>query len=425
MHRRRSLSLVFALVILLAATFGVRSPVARAEPPSGAEAVIAWNAIARRASITVAAQPIPHAQVSLAYVQAAVYDAVVAIEGRYQPYAAALGPHPDASLPAAVAAAAYRVLLHYFPAQQAALDADYAAALLAIPDGPPKDEGVAVGEAAAAALIALRQGDGLAANTGFTMPAPGPGVWQLPAGQNALTPWMGHLRPFLIERADQFRPGPPPALDSAAYAADYAEVKAYGGTVSAVRSAEQMDAARFWSTNPIAQNNIAYQDLARARVFDAAQTARLFAMGNLVGADALIACFDAKYHYLFWRPQFAIPAGDNDGNPATQGDPSWTPLVGTPPHPEYPSAHGCNTAAQAEVYAAVLGTNRIAVDIRSAAPGLVRPTRHFARVIDLVQEIQNARIWGGLHYRSSAVAGVNTGRKVAHEALKHYFLPVR
>jgi hypothetical protein len=425
MSRTRSLALVFALLVLLTTAFGARAPVARAEPPSGAEAVIAWNVIARRAAFAVAAQPVPHVQVSLAYVHAAVYDAVVAIEGGYQPYAVKLGPNPNASVPAAVAAAAHTVLVHYFPAQQAALDADYTAALAAIANGTSKVDGIAIGQAAAAALLARRQGDGLGVDIGFTMPAPAIGVWQLPTGQNPQTPWMSRLRPFLIERPDQFRAGPPPALDSAAYAADYAEVKAYGGSVSALRTAEQTDAARFWSAHPIVQNNIAYQDLARAHGFNAVQTARLYAMGNLVGADASIACFDAKYHYLFWRPQFAIPAGEGDGNPATVGDPAWTPLVATPPHSEYPSGHGCNNGSQAEVYAAVLGTSRIEVDITSTTAGLMRPTRHFARVNDLVQEIQNVRIWSGLHYRSSAEAGVNTGRKVVHFALKRYFLPTR
>jgi hypothetical protein len=425
MNRTRSLALVFALLVLLTTAFGARAPVAHAQPASGSEAIIAWNVIARRAAIDVAAQPVPHAQVSLAYVHAAIYDAVVAIKGGYQPYQVRLARLPDASLDAAIASAAYHVLVYSFPAQQPALDADYAAALAAVADGAPKTAGIAVGQAAAAGLIALRQGDGLGADIGFTMPTPAIGVWQLPANQNPQTPWMSRLRPFLIKHPDQFRPGPPPRIGSRAYARDYAEVKDYGGTVSALRTAEQTDAARFWAFHPIAQNNIAYQDLTRAHGFDAVQTARLYAMGNLVGADASIACFDAKYHYLFWRPQFAIPQGDSDGNPATVGDPTWTPLIANPPHAEYPSGHGCNNASQAEVYAAVLGTRRIEVDITSATPGLMQPTRHFAHVKDLVQEIQNVRIWGGLHYRSAAEAGVEVGRKVADYALKRYFLPTR
>jgi hypothetical protein len=149
------------------------------------------------------------------------------------------------------------------------------------------------------------------------------------------------------------------------------------------------------------------------------------AMGNLVGADALIGCFDAKYHYLFWRPQFAIPQGDSDGNPQTVGDASFVPLLGTPPHPEYPSAHSCYTAAQAEVFVEVLGTQRIELELTSTAPNVLQRTRHYENANDLVQEIIDARVWGGIHYRESDVKGALLGRKVAHWALDRYFLPVR
>jgi hypothetical protein len=422
MRRSRHLVSVLALAALLVAMLCTRTPLARAAPSSGAEAVFAWSAIARRA-FTTARQSAPHSQLSMAYVHAAVYDAVVAIEGGYQPYAATLGAHTAASVPAAVAAAAHDTLVHTFPAQQPGLDADYAAALAAIPSGAAKGDGIAVGQAAAAALIALRQDDATIIASSYTLPAPGLGVWQIPAGQTPVTPWMGRIRPFLLERPDQFRPGPPPVLDSAAYARDYAEVQAYGGSASSVRTPAQADAARFWTTQPVVQNNIAYEAIARAHDFSAVEIARLFAMGNLIGTDAAIACYDAKYQYVAWRPQYAIPAGDSDGNPATAGDLTWTPLVATPPHPEYPSGHGCNNGSQVEVYAALLGTNRIEVDLTSTAPGVVQTTRHFARVTDLVQEIINVRIWGGIHFRSSCVAGINTGRKVAHYALKRFFLP--
>jgi hypothetical protein len=155
------------------------------------------------------------------------------------------------------------------------------------------------------------------------------------------------------------------------------------------------------------------------------QAARLFAMGNLVGADALIACFEAKYHYLFWRPQFAIPRGDTDGNPATAGDPTWKPLLGTPTHPEYPSGHGCLTGAEAEVFAAFLKTNRIDLDLTSTVPNLLQSTRHYDSVADLTQENMNARVWGGIHFRDATIKGVALGRKVANWALKRYFLPER
>ncbi len=359
----------------------------------------------------------------ISFAQAAVYDAVVAIEGGYQPYMLNLAQRPGASIDAAVAAAAHDVLVHYFPAQQAALDTDYANALAAIPDGAVKDAGIAVGQEAAAGIIALRQGDGLEADIGFTMPPPSPGVWQLPAGQTPQTPWVSKVRPFMLESPDQFRPGPPPELTSSEWAAEFNETKDMGRSDSPYRAAQQTDVARFWSTNVGVQCNTAFKQITLDRGLDAVQAARLFALGNLVGADALIACFDAKYHYLFWRPQFSIPLGDTDRNPDTVSDPTWKPLLATPNHPEYPAAHGCLTSAEAEVFAAFLGTRQINIDVTSTVPNLLHATRHFDSVEDLVQEIINARVWAGIHYRESDVKGVIIGRKVAHWTLQRYFLP--
>jgi hypothetical protein len=348
---------------------------------------------------------------------------VVAIEGGYQPYQVRLAQLPAASVDAAVATAAHHVLLHYFPAQQAALDADYAIALATIADGPPKDAGIAVGQATAAGIIARRQGDGFEADIGFTMPAPAPGVWQLPEGQAPLIPWASKLRPFLLRSPDQFRSGPPAALNSRTWAADFNEVKTIGRLDSPSRTAEQTDVALFWTTQPIVQFNSVFKQIALQRHLNAVQAARLFAMGNLVGADAEIACFDAKYHYLFWRPQFAIPQGDTDGNPATAGDPSWKPLLTTPTHPEYPSSHSCLTAAVADVLTDFLGTQRINIDVTSTVPNLLHATRHFERADDLVQELMNARVWGGIHFRDATIKGGALGSKVARWTLKRSFRP--
>jgi hypothetical protein len=425
MSLNRFIVVLVALAALATPTFAHHPASAQAATPTSPAAIITWNGIARRAAIQVAGQSTAHAMASIAFAQAAVYDAVVAIEGGYQPYQVRLAGLPEASLDAAVATAAYRVLLHYFPAQQTALDADYAAALAAVPDGPAKVAGVAVGQATAAGLIARRQGDGLEADIGFTMPAPAPGVWQLPAGQNPMTPWASKLRPFLLRSPEQFRPGPPLALSSRAWAADFHEVKTIGSLSSPSRSAEQTDIARFWTTNPVVQYNVAFEELALSRNLDAVQTARLFAMGNLVGADALITCFDAKYTYLFWRPQFAIPQGESDGNPATIGDPAWKPLVGTPPHAEYPSGHGCLTGAEARVFAAFLGTKRINLELTSTAPNVQQPRRRYERASDLTQEVMNARVWGGIHFRDSMNKGMALGEKVADWTLKRYFLAER
>jgi PAP2 superfamily len=400
-----------------------RHPISEpATTPSSPAAVITWNGIARRTAIQVAGQTTAHAMASIAFVQAAVYDAVVAIKGGYQPYQVRLGQLPEASLDAAVATAAHHVLAHYFPTQQAALDIDYATALAAVPDGPAKAAGIAVGQATAAGMIARRQGDGLEGDIGFSMPAPGLGVWQLPAGQNPMTPWAAKLRPFMLRSPDQFRPDRPAALTSRVWAADFNEIKAIGSIDSPSRTAEQTDIARFWTTNPVVQYNAAFEQIATDRGLDTLQTARLFAMGNLVGADALIACFDAKYTYLAWRPQFAIPLGDSDGNPATVGDPNWKPLLGAPPHPEYPSGHGCLTGAEAEVLASFLGTNRINLDLTSTVPNLLQPKRHYERVADLTQEVMNARVWGGIHFRDATIKGAALGRKIANWTLKRYFL---
>jgi hypothetical protein len=233
------------------------------------------------------------------------------------------------------------------------------------------------------------------------------------------------MRPYLLERPNQFRPGPPPALRSLTWARQFAEVQRLGHRDSQHRTAEQTEIARFWTAHAMAQYNAAYRRIAQTRELDVVEAARLMAMGNLVGADAIIGCFDAKFHYLYWRPAFAIPQGDTDGNLLTASDPSFVPLLGTPPHPEYPSAHSCYTASQAEVFVEVLGTQRIEVDLTSAAPGLERPVRHYTTANELVQEIINARVWGGIHYRESDVKGVTLGRKVAHWALQRYFQPTR
>ena len=411
---------VLLLAVVILATVRAATP-ARAAP-AGSQAVIAWNGIMIRSVVGTPGQvqSPPASFVYAAFAQAAVYNAVVAIEGGYQPYQSALASRPGASADAAVATAAHHILVHYFPLQQAALDADYAASLAAVPAGAAKSAGIEVGAAAAAELIALRQGDGLGANIGFQMPAPVPGIWQLPANVSPLVPWMSRLRPFMMESPNQFRPGPPPALDSPDWAEQYNEVKLYGAG-STVRTAEQETIARFWYSVPLTQFNLAYQQIAGSRGLTALETARLMAMGNMVASDALIGCFDAKYHYLFWRPAFAIPQGDNDGNPDTTGDPFFTTLMPTPAHPEYPSAHGCLTSSQAEVFAKFLGTQHIQVTIPSTDPAISE--RYYAEANHLTEEIIDARVWAGIHYRVSDKTGADLGRKVAHWTLKRYFLP--
>jgi hypothetical protein len=402
-------------IALLAAALG---PSAQAAGPS--TSVVTWNDIAQSAVVSVGKQPPSQAAVSLAYVQAAVYDATVAIDGGGRPYALELRPRLRASVDAAVATAAHDMLVQLLPAQAASLDADYVTAMAAIPDGRPKDVGIAVGRLAAEAIVETREGDGYNADIGFVMPPPAPGVWQLPPRTAPLTPWLSQMRPFILERPDQFRPGPPPALSSRAWANAFNEVKAVGGATSTVRTPEQSQIALFWTTHTPQQWNLAIEKLVRDRGLDADQAGRLFAMVNVIAADALIGCFDAKYHYLFWRPQFAVPQGDTDGNPATTGDPTWTPLAPTTPaHPEYPSAHGCYSMAAADAVSAFLGTRRIELDMSSTVTAATMPTRHFDTVRQLIHEIQNARVWAGIHYRFSTLVGSRLGDQVARWDLRH------
>jgi hypothetical protein len=246
------------------------------------------------------------------------------------------------------------------------------------------------------------------ADIGFTMPAAAPGVWQLPAGQAPLVPWLSKLRPFTLRAPDQFRPGPPPALTSRRYRRDAAEVEAMGGAVSDQRTPEQTVAAKFYTTHPALQYATAYRELTEREQLGALQAARLMAMGTVAAADAQIACYDAKFAYLAWRPVFAI-AG-------------FTPLIPTPPHPEYPSGHSCMTFSQSVVLQRFLGTRRIELDLPSTVAGV--PARHFATTDDLEREILNARVWGGIHFRFSTETGGELGRRVADWVLAHEFRPL-
>ena len=422
MFSRRIFRSLLPVVFLLATTFA-SSPTMVATASTSPAEVINWNTIAVQTAVGGARLSPGQSYITTAYAQAAVYNAVVAIQGGYQPYMLDIAPNPDASIDAAVATAAYLVLDHYFPTQHASLTTKYTESLANVSDGSSKDAGITIGTEAANGILDLREDDGYAQNIGFVMPTPGPGVWQLPPGQSPLTPWISQMRPFMLNSPDQFRPGPPPDLTSDEWAVEFNETKTMGRSNSPYRTAEQTDVARFWSTQPTIQYNTLYKSIILDRGLDAMQAARLYAMGNMTTSDAVIACWDAKYHYLFWRPFSSIPQADSDGNPLTESDPTWTALLPAPPHPEYPSAHGCVTTAVAETLAEFLGTNHINVDITSTVPGLTHPVRHYDRVNDLTQEIIDARVWAGIHYRESDIKGVTLGRKVTHWTLKRYFLP--
>jgi PAP2 superfamily len=419
--------LVLVAVIVLLVVAGPTASQATALPPGNPAQQ--WNTIAQDTVVNTPGMFQNEAQLYMAYVQAAVYDAVASIQGGYQPYGPKIAASAGASADAAVAEAADRTLTYYFPAQAATLDSFHGEALSLIPDGPAKAEGIAVGKTAAADVIALRTSDGrqpVGTLTPYTPPASaGLAFWEPtpPAFLPPQTPWLKDTRPFVIPGADQFLPQPPPALASHEWVDEYNEIKVWGRATGSPRTPEQTDIARFWTTNVIRQYNTAFRDVASAHALSLLQTARLLAIGSIVAADSEIACWNAKYRYGFWRPVTAIATpGRDDANPLTEKDPGWAPTLTTPNHPEYPAAHGCLTSAMAEVFSGFLGTNRIDVTLTSTVVPTM-PTRHFEWANDLRAEIIQARLWGGLHYRESSVEGVVLGRKVAKYVLERAFQP--
>jgi hypothetical protein len=414
---------------------------ARAALPPG-NAVQQWNQIAEN-TVVGAGTFQNEGLVYMAYVSAAVYNAAAAIDGSYETYHFDIAADPHASMDAAVVEAAYVTLRHHFPAQAASLDALHVEALALVPEGSAKDDGLAIGAAAAQALIALRAADGrmtpIGVTSAFPTRDPRPGVWRLtpPTFAAPQTPWVGALQPFVLSNPRQFRPASPPPLASQRWVKEFAEVKWLGSASSSVRSAEETAVARFWTANVIRQYNGLGRELAASRSLGLLHTARLLAMINVVGADAQIAVMHWKYQFLFWRPVTAIDPssvvadgfgpvpGFDDGNDETIEEPGWRPLIATPNHPEYPSAHGSITSAVAEVLAEFLDTEQIDVDIRGFDPsgtaGNLNATRHFDSSDALREEVVGARLWAGLHYRGSTQAGVDLGRQVAHYALHHAF----
>jgi hypothetical protein len=399
-------------------------------------AIGCWNAIAVQ-TVRLATPYQVQGLIYLGYTQAAVYDAVTKIEGRYVPYHDFQPPDgvdvAQASPDAATAAAAYTMLSSSFlglsPSAQTGLSTKYLDYIDALGTGTPSvNDGILVGQAAANDLIADRAGDRNESIT-FTPGPLTPGAWTFappPSLQTAQTPWVAVMKPFMLNSPSQFRSKPPPALSSRAWAREYNEVKAYGAVNSTVRSPQQTAIANFWNANAVNQSNQAFQDFALAHRMDRVAAARMLAMGDLVDSDVEIACWDSKYHYLFWRPIMAIRNAGIDGNPATQPDPGWTPLLTTPNHPEYPSAHTCATGAESEIYAAILGRHRIDVTIHGSIDGTPNnwsATQTFTRVHNLQLQVANARVWGGLHYRGSTEAGLVLARKVTHWVLQRYFLP--
>lgn len=389
--------------------------------------VIAWNRVLLGIVRTPGAQPATvHSTRSFALLHAAIYDAVNAIDRTHRPYLVQLpGVARSASVDAAAASAAHDVLVAVYPAVRQLLDDELAQELAQIHDGESKTDGVRVGQMVAARVVAARADDGSAASPVAFVFGDAPGDYQstppnFPA-QPVFTHW-SHVKPFALASASQFRPGPPPALASDAYAASVNEIQRVGVANGTAASPDQALTGRFWN-GPIQNywNEIA-QSAALSRHLTTAESARLFALLNFALADGVIAFYDAKYTYNLWRPVSAIRGAATDGNSSTVADDAWLPAVGTSPaDPSYPGAHAVLSAAGAAVLANVLRTNRIDVDVTSEVlPGV---TRSFDRVSDAAREASLSRIYAGVHFRFDLTAGDRLGRDVARVVTDHLLLP--
>jgi PAP2 superfamily len=437
----RLAALTAAALAIVTAGGAARGAAAAAVLPPG-NSVEQWDKIAEDTILGAGAQQI-EGFVYMGYVSTAMYDADAAIQhGHYKPLLTKFKAWRKASPDAAVVEAAYRTLSSYFPTAAATLDSLYAQATAAIPDGPAKLAGQRVGLVAAQQVISTRSGDGrmtpIATTSTFPTLSPAPGVWRLtPSYAAPQTPWVAKVRPFILKSAAQFLPPPPPQLSSQQWADAFNELKTYGGSTSTLRSSEQTAIAKFWTANVVRQYNAVAREIVDARGLDTFDSSRLVAMVNVVAADNGISVMYTKYHYLFWRPVTAIDPssvhadgfgpvpGSDDANAATVEQPGWRPLLPTPNHPEYVSAHSALTSAMSEVFSSVLGSRNINLDVTgfdaAGAPGNFAAVRHFATADDLITEVMNARVWGGLHYRFSCLAGANLGRSVARYDLTHAF----
>jgi hypothetical protein len=393
----------------------VAAAVALAAAPARADTVTEWNV---HATTALTGQAPTVATINLAMVHGAVYDAVTAIDREYEPYLLRLRARSSFSMDAAAAAAAHRVLVHIVPAQQATLDSAYADSLAEIPDGLNKQGGIAVGEAAAWAMIAARTDDGRFGAPGFPVGTE-PGEWRPvpPTFGNDPNAWVGQVEPFLIKSQSQFRSRGPYDLDSRRYAREFEEVKLLGSVTSTTRSADQTDAARFWAEGPLILTRVA-RDLSTQFGLSIADNARMFAMQYLTGADSLIAVWDDKARWSFWRPITAIREADTDGNPATEADPTWLSLINAPSYPDHPSGLAGVVSGMSESLADFFRTDRVRFSAMSLNSGT---TRSFDSFSEAIEEVVDARVWSGIHFRNADEDGARIGEQVARWRDRHYF----
>jgi hypothetical protein len=423
-HLKRRRGIVAALVAAAVFATSVGGIEASGRPPKAAadpKVISDWNAVAFDTIIVDAGKANAEAFMWFAFEQAAVYNAVVGITGRYELYKWNRHGARGASPQAAAAMAAHDVLLEYFPASQGRLDTALAASLAEVPDGRAKQQGIRYGQQAADRLIKLREGDGRFAPVTFTEP-PAPGVWRPtpPAHLPFFDPWIAKMRPLLLRSPDQFRPGPPPALDSRRYTRDFNEVKAVGSVNSTVRTPEQTDTARFiaGSTFPLVSSSL--RDLAARHHLDISESARLFAAVATASADGAITSWDSKLEFGYWRPVTAIQLADTDGNPNTVADPGWLPLLVTPPYPDYTSGLNTFMGAVTTTLSGVLDLGGGRIDVNITVAGT---TRHYEFASQLDQDAVDARVWAGIHFRTADEVAIRAGRQVGDWALDHFFRP--
>ncbi|WP_249999408.1 vanadium-dependent haloperoxidase [Actinoplanes sp. M2I2] len=406
------------LVPVLAGT--AEAAPARAETAS---VVADWNAVAVTTLGGDTTKVVPENFLYLGFVHAAIYDAVVGLHPRYEPYRRHGQAPRGASATAAAAAAGHKILETYSPYAQSALDDALAASLAGVPDGAAKQAGITYGERVAGDLIAQRANDGRNAPVQFT-PTPAPGVWRPtpPANLPMAVPWLGRVTPLLARSPAQFTPPAPPSLTSRRYTRDFLEVKAMGSATSTSRTAAQTATARFFSGNAVVQLNTALRDQAAARNLDIVDAARMFAATAMTTADVAILTWRSKLDTAFWRPLTAIHLAGADGNPDTTADPSWTPMIAAPNYPDHVSGYNSVVAATSRSLEHVVGPR---LDLKLTSTAVPGEVRHYRGGATFRADVVDARIWLGIHFRTADTAARTLGVDLADWAARHYFRPRR
>jgi len=413
---------IFKLLCVLMLSLVVGSTAARAD------AVLDWNSIAVNTAVANKQNPFAQARYA-AIVQLAVFEAVNSITHKYQPYLGTITAPPDASPDAAAIEAAYQVLIAYFPASQPTLYADWTNSMQSIPDGSAKTNGIATGDAAAAAMIALRANDGSSPPQFYTPDPPVPGAWQATPSCPVVNgvavgiafQWQ-YVTPFGISSASDFLLDPPPSLTSDRYARTYNEVMTVGSLNSTQRPPDRANVALFYAaSSPSQVFNQAAEQVALEHGHSLSRNARDLALINMAISDSLVASFLNKYTYNFWRPETAIHGGDKDGNPNTVGDPNWAPFITTPCFPSYPSNHGSAANGAAAVMRRLYGDGGHSITLTNpAVPNITLQYTSFKQITD---DISDARVYGGIHFRTDQEAGADLGRAVGTAVYKNNLRP--